>query len=195
MPKPNERGETMERIGKVFKLGVRDVGECRIVDGYVRGKKLANIVRSIDNLECVSDKLRNDENAEAAIKCYPERNMEQGQCWGLLIEDSGDKTYFCYSFVHDGSEIKHDITEKAVAKTPGPKKEKNVAKKGRAAGSAPKVFVVKARVKKEQVPVAELKKARLRDAIAGFLNRQRLFIEATRLIFRPDMATNYGYAM
>ncbi|SHL05240.1 hypothetical protein [Fibrobacter sp. UWH4] len=185
-----------ERIGKVFKLGVRDVDGCRIVDGYVRGKKLANIVRSIDNLECVTDKLRNVENAESAIQCYPERNLEQGQCWGLLIEESGDRTYFCYSFVPDACEhpVAEIKAEPPKAGTHKAKKEKKASpKKGRAVGSAPKVFYVGPK-KKQSLPPEVAKRNRVQEGLRMFSIKTALFIESMRAVFKPELAGNFTYA-
>ena len=88
----------MERFGKVFKMGVKDIGTCRVVDGYVRGKNLKNIVRNIDHLSVVTDKIGDRYNE--AIAHYPERDFEKGDCWGLLVQETEKMTYFNYSFVN-----------------------------------------------------------------------------------------------
>lgn len=106
----------MERIGKVFKMGVRDIGQCRIVDGYVRSKNIKNIARSIDFLDVVTDKLGDKFNE--AIAHYPERDIDKGDCWGLLVEPTEKLTYFTYSFVNqpaEGPKVKTENTEEGQA--------------------------------------------------------------------------------
>lgn len=110
----------MERIGKVFKMGVKDIGQCRIVDGFVRSKNIKNIARSIDFLDVVTDKLGDKFNE--AIAHYPERDIDKGDCWGLLVEPTEKLTYFTYSFVNQPAE--------------GPKEKTENTEQGQAEGSA-----------------------------------------------------------
>ena len=107
----------MERIGKVFNKEVKDIGQCRIVEGDVRGKKIKNIVNSIDYLNEVTDKIGDRYND--ALAHYPERNLEQGDCWGLFVQETEKLTHFIYSFVNQSGDVvetaKADDLDKVLA--------------------------------------------------------------------------------
>lgn len=194
----------MERIGKVFKKGVRDVEGMRIVDGYVRSKNLKNIVRSIDFLDCVTDKI--GENAEAAIKHWPERKIDQGDCWGLLVEETEGMTYFTYSFAYD-SKLHEDEIKVTVMKPETPEVEKKAKKddkddkkkpkgKGQGKKPAPKIFVKKRKAKEEKKDVQTLRKEKYTEGVKDFLRRQALKIQHMMYVYFPMQAQQmYAGAM
>lgn len=107
----------MIRIGKVFNKEIKDIGQCRIVEGDVRGKKIKNIVSSIDYLNEVTDKI--GERFNEALAHYPERNLEKGDCWGLYVQETDKLTHFIYSFVNQPGAVvetaKADDLDKVLA--------------------------------------------------------------------------------
>lgn len=107
----------MIRIGKVFHKEIKDIGQCRIVEGDVRGKKIKNIVSSIDYLNEVTDKIGDRYNE--ALAHYPERNLEKGDCWGLYVQETDKLTHFIYSFVNQPGAVvetaKADDLDKVLA--------------------------------------------------------------------------------
>lgn len=166
----------MERIGKVFKKKVQEIGQFRMVSGYVRSKKLKNVVNSIDFLDCVTEKLGTETEAETAIGWLKEKREDVGRL--LNIEEVDGMTFFEYTFRQEG--------DGGTGKTVENRKSEEIA-----SGQAEKPALVVSTEKTK----SERKARMLINSVEAFLRRQKIWVEATMRIYCPEMASAvYGVA-
>lgn len=141
----------MERIGKVFSMKSTDNNGTRTVEGFVRSKKLRNIVNSIDFLGCVTEKLRNEENAMNAVNAYNGKlNDKKEISWGLLLnyDETRAMTYFRYLF---------EIGKAPETVTPETKDDGEVVPEVHAAEPVGEVVPEKVEVEKKETEKKETK--------------------------------------
>lgn len=158
----------MERVGKVFKKSVSVGAGFVTVSGFVRSKALRNIVKSIDFLDCVTQKLNTEDMALEAIRCFKDDTMESGG--RLQIEEREGMTFFSYSFCGGWA-------APAMAKD-----EKANDDEGQADGSALEV----------SMEVPKMRKAFRK--VSQFVKNQMNWRIATMFLYRPDLAHAYGMA-